>query len=325
MRQRASTKDTVRFRLRLPHQFGQDRGFAIVLVLWIAGVLAVMANSLSVSVRTEIRVAANLIEGAKAEALANGGVNLAIRDLLAAHRPRGYVRRFPIDGSPVRCVIPREGVLTIAVIDEAAKIDVNAAGLPLLQTLLTGLGEPPDKAAQLAEAILDFRDADDDRQPNGAEAAEYRAAGLAWLPKNGRVQSLSELGQVYGMMPEHLSRIRPYLGTHSGLAGIDVTLASTELMHLVRKGIGAQPVTRGFPEFHSDVALPAIFVSASRRNVFQVIAEARTSAGALFVLEAVVSLNPPHAPRPTLLRWTRGENLPPTDKNIVPISRPPFC
>lgn len=314
----------MRPRLRFPLHPGEDRGFAIVLVLWIAGILAVMASSLAVSVRTEIRVAANLIEAAKAEALADGGATLAILDLLETRR-RLPDRRFPIDGSPVRCLMPGEGVLTIAVTDEAAKIDVNAAGLPLLQALLTGLGEPPDEAAQLAEAIFDFRDADDDRQPNGAEAAEYRAAGLGWLPKNGRVQSLSELGQVYGMTAERLARVRPHLGTHSGLAGIDAKLASPKLLGLVRAGMGAQAVAGGFPEFHGDVALPAIFVSASRRNVFQVRAEARTAAGAVFLREAVVSLGPPQAPRLTVLRWTRKENLPPAEEKTEASSNASAC
>jgi general secretion pathway protein K len=310
-----------------PHRTGDDRGFAIVLVLWIAGILAVMASSLSVSVRTEVRVAANLIEAAKAEALADGGAALAIRDLLVAYRLPAHVRRFPIDGRPVRCLIPGEGVLTIAVTDEAAKIDVNAAGLPLLQALLTGLGEPPDKAARLAQSIFDFRDADDDRQPQGAEAAEYRAAGLGWLPKNGRMQSLSELGQVYGMTPEHVARLRPYLGMHSGLAGIDASLASPELIGLLRAGIEGAQVVAGdsFAAFHDDIALPAMFVSASQRSVFQLRIEARTMAGAVFSREAVLSLGSGQAPHPLPLRWARGENLPYKEEKVGKNSNAASC
>jgi general secretion pathway protein K len=296
----------------VPVRAGDDRGFAIVLVLWIAGILAVMASSLALSVRTEIRVAANLVEAAKAETLADGGAALAVRDLVAAYRRPPNARRFPIDGSPVRCLFAGEGVLTIAVTDEAARIDVNAAGLPLLQALLTGLGETPDRAARLAQAIFDFRDADDDRQPQGAETAEYRAAGLGWLPKNGRVQSLGELGQIYGMTPDHVARMRPHLALHSGLAGIDVSVASPELVSLIRAGMGGPQAVAGggFAEFHSDVALPAMFVSASQKNVFQLRIEARTLTGAVFLREAVISLGSGQTAHPVSLNWRRGENLP---------------
>jgi general secretion pathway protein K len=301
----------MRYRDKFRLSAGEDRGFAIVVVLWIAGILAVMASSLSVSVRTEVRAAANLVESAKAEALADGGITLAMVDLMAARRAQVHVRRFPLDGSPVSCRIAGEGHLTVAVLDEAAKIDVNAAGLPLLQALLMGLGEPPETAARLAEAIFDFRDADEDRLPHGAEAAEYRAAGLGWLPKNSRMHSLGELAQVYGMTPEHLARMRPYLGTHSGLPGIDANLASPTLIGIIRAGLqSAQAVNGGFSELHAQVALPAVFISASRRTTFQVLAEAHTATGAVYRREAVISLGTRQNPHPTLLRWTRGGGLP---------------
>ena len=44
----------------VPHRTGNDRGFALVLVLWIAGILAVMASSLSDSVRTEVSSTAEI-------------------------------------------------------------------------------------------------------------------------------------------------------------------------------------------------------------------------------------------------------------------------
>jgi type II secretory pathway component PulK len=107
---------------------GDDRGFALVTVLWIAGLLAVMTAALSVSVSTHVRVVANVTESAKAEALADAGAALAVLDLVAARGSAEHRRRFAADGQPVGCSIPGEGVLTIAVSDEAAKIDVNAAG-----------------------------------------------------------------------------------------------------------------------------------------------------------------------------------------------------
>jgi general secretion pathway protein K len=59
------------------------RGFALILVLWIAALLAVIAASLVSSGRTEARLARNLVENAKAEALADGAVQRTVMGLLA--------------------------------------------------------------------------------------------------------------------------------------------------------------------------------------------------------------------------------------------------
>jgi general secretion pathway protein K len=140
---------------------------------------------------------------------------------------------------------------------------------------------------------------------------EYRTAGLAWGPKNGAFQSLDELGQVYGMGPALLEKLRPYLGLHSGLAGIDAALAGAELVTLLRDGIGASAGTFGnFPALDERVTLPAIFVSASRRNVFGLRVAARTASGAVFLREAVIHLGSPLTPRHSFLRWTRGSGVP---------------
>ena len=70
------------------------RGIALILVLWIAGLLAVIAASLVSSSRTEARLARNLIENAKAEALADGAVHRAVLGLLELDpRPRLAGRR----------------------------------------------------------------------------------------------------------------------------------------------------------------------------------------------------------------------------------------
>jgi general secretion pathway protein K len=290
-----------------------DRGFALVTVLWIAGLLAVMTASLSLSARTNVRVAANLAENAKAEALADAGVTLAMLDLLAQRRANPPSPRFPVGGGNVSCSIAGEGTLRISLVDEAGKIDVNTATIPLLQALFVGLGEPAERAAQLAEAIFDYRDTDDERLRNGAERAEYQAAGIGWLPKNGPMQSLDELGQVFGMTPRLQARMRPYITVHTDLVGLDVSQARKDLISLLRTGLeGSAGAFGSFPEFHAAVALPAMFVSASHRRIFSLHIIARTSTGAVFVREAVVDLGPPNQPRRRFLRWLRGSS--PSDR-----------
>ena len=284
-----------------------DRGFALVVVLWIAGLLAVLTASFALSVGTKVRVAANLVENARAEALADAGVTLAVMDLLSARRTPDHRRRFPSDGRPVPCSIEGKGGLSISVTDESSKIDANAAGIPLLHALMVGLGEPADKASQIADAIFDFRDADDNKRPGGAETAEYRAAGMGWLPKNAPFQSLDELGQVYGMTPQLLARMKPYLGLHTGLAGFDPLLASEAMIGILRAGLeGTAGVFGSFPEFNSTVALPDMFVASSQQKIFDLHIEARTDTGAVFVREAIVDIGSRQPAQPLFMRWTRA-------------------
>ena len=64
-----------------------NRGIALISVLWITGLLAVMAASFASSTRTETRLAHNQQENAKAEALADAG---AVGQLPLT-RPRGVI------------------------------------------------------------------------------------------------------------------------------------------------------------------------------------------------------------------------------------------
>ena len=63
---------------------GQEnsRGIALVSVLWILALLAIIAGSFTTDSRTNVKLAYNLVENAKARALADAGVNRAILALL---------------------------------------------------------------------------------------------------------------------------------------------------------------------------------------------------------------------------------------------------
>ena len=61
---------------------GSNRGIALISVLWVTGLIAVMAASFASSTRTEGRLAHNREENSKAEALADAGVHRAVFGLL---------------------------------------------------------------------------------------------------------------------------------------------------------------------------------------------------------------------------------------------------
>ena len=51
----------------------RDRGFVLILVIFVAALLALLAAIFSTSVRSHLRLAAGAIQGAKSEAIADAG------------------------------------------------------------------------------------------------------------------------------------------------------------------------------------------------------------------------------------------------------------
>jgi len=131
---------------------GQD-GFALILVIWGLGIIALIASSLTVVERYQLQAAANLVANGEAEALAE-----AAKFLAAEFQGRGDRRvQLAIGGAPSLCTLPPGGTAAIAVEDEGGKVDLNVASPPLLQALLRGIGAGDAEAGQIAGAIAAFR------------------------------------------------------------------------------------------------------------------------------------------------------------------------
>jgi general secretion pathway protein K len=295
---------------RMSSRTPSERGFVLLIVIWVTGLLALIAVSFGTAVRTRIKVTANTVENARAEALADAGVNIAIMDLVATRPNRAP--RFAVDGTPTVCQGPTGDLLRIAVEDEAGKVDLNAATEHLLTVLMQGLGAAPREAAAHAGRILDFRDPDEQRRPDGAERSDYAAAGLVHGPKNAAFDTVDELDQVLNIPAGWIGRVRPFVTVYSGQGGIDPSVAPIDLLVALGKSTQASVAGGGAglrrdEGFRRSWLVPPEFVSASQRRAFTVRSEARTVHGASFVREAVVELRTTLTSAHVLRRWRRGE------------------
>ena len=309
--------------------FKDRRGIALVIVLWGLVLLAVIAAAFTTETRTEVTLARNLVENAKAKALADAGVHAA---MLGLHR-REVEKRWRADGT-VYSMASGEGEVSIVINDEAGKIDLNAAPDELIQGLLVAVGLEEGEAQALTAAIADFRDADDETHLGGAEDAEYRAAGLAWGPKNKPFEAVEELHQVLGMTRQVYALAAPGLTVHSRSKGVDVTVAPAIVL-LALPGVDAEAV-EAFTEQRQArtgagepgagqmagaelggarvTTLPGLgrqYASRSRGRVFTVRAEARVRSGAVFVREAVISMTRNIEKPFNIHAWRRGRRASP--------------
>ena len=75
------------------------------------------------------------------------------------------------------------------------------AGNTYAHVMLMGL---PGMTDDVADAILDWIDADDNPRPNGAESQYYLGLPLPYVPRNGPPVTIDELLLVRGVTPELL-------------------------------------------------------------------------------------------------------------------------
>ncbi|HEX5795074.1 MAG TPA: hypothetical protein VFY19_04475, partial [Geminicoccaceae bacterium] len=274
---------------------GSSRGIALISVLWITGLLAVIAASFASSTRTEARLARNLVANAKAEALADGGVHRAVLGLLDPD-PATVWRA----DRTVYALALGEGEVEIEIEDEDGKIDLNGAPPELLAGLLGALGLEAGEAEAIAARIADYRDEDSEAEPLGAEDPDYLDAGRTAGAADRPFATESELLNVLGVSQVLYEEVRPYVTVYSGAEGVDPTRAPRVVLEalpgmtpeLVEVLLAAGPDSDPYLAIEDQGALDELefYLLPTRDLVFTVRALARTPDGGTFLREAVIEL-----------------------------------
>ncbi len=291
---------------------GRSRGIALVIVLWGLVLLAVIAAAFTTETRTEVALARNLVENAKARALADAGIYRAIMGMTQPGAEHGWAA----DGTVYGLALGDGGV-SITLADESGKIDLNAVPAELIRGLFIVLGLEENEATALADAIADFRDTDDLTRLHGAEDSDYRAAGLAWEAKDAPFIAVEEVQQVLGMTRELYARAAPFLTVYTRSRGVDPRAAAREVL-LAIPGVdeGTVEIIHAAriaeAEGAAPTPLPALtgvrrYTIRSREEVLLIRAKAQTKGGAVFVREAVVRLMANDINQPfRIYAWRRG-------------------
>jgi general secretion pathway protein K len=274
------------------------RGVALVTVLWVLALLALIAASFATNTRIEVNLARNLVENAKAEALAEAGVYQAIVGLMA----EGGVEPWRVDGT-VYAWRFATGEVRVAIRDEGGKIDLNTGRDDILRGLFRAIDLDLQESNALADAILDFRDADDLRHVSGAEDSDYEAAELEHDAKDGPFEMVEDLQQVYGMTREIYEQIASSLTVYSRKPAPDQKIASPLVLEAISgrdstvedEDAGDDGLQPGEvpPEEITDTPSVLQLGDSNARSgvsVYTIHAEGRMPSRAIFALEAVVRL-----------------------------------
>jgi general secretion pathway protein K len=184
-----------------------DRGIALIVVLWIAAILCGIALTGAYTARLELRqayypAAEQQLLGAAVTAVEN--VKLALReddneyDSLKERWKTGFSTS-----------TTAEGVTTaVAVEDEESKCNLAAASKERLlpAPIFDGF---PDRE-ELVDSLLDWQDSDGQPRARGAEAGDYARLTPPRPCKDRQLDCLDELSLVKGFTPKVLARARRF-------------------------------------------------------------------------------------------------------------------
>jgi general secretion pathway protein K len=190
-------------------------GVALIMVLWVITILSVIALEFCFAMRTEVKITKNFKEEVQLYAIAEGGVQRAIAELIFKHDARIQQMRKTLKGEE----IPPEkkewvtdgrlyslsfdqGLNELRIMGEAGKVNINVVSEKTLRNILTQLGLGEETRDIVTDSILDWRDPDDFKRLNGAENDYYQSLKEPYNCKNGNFDSIEELLLVRGITPE---------------------------------------------------------------------------------------------------------------------------
>ena len=167
------------------------RGFALVAVLWVIVALGALSGASLVAARVGSKTSVNRILLTRATWAREACVDI-LRARFAADTMIRQVDTVDL-GRGTWCAAELR--------DAGAKLNLNALDRPALVSLLAGRPldsrESTTRVGKLADAILDWRDADDSARALGVEAPWYRARNRR-PPRNASFADVAELVYVKG-------------------------------------------------------------------------------------------------------------------------------
>ena len=185
------------------------------MVLWVITILTVVVLEFSFAMRTEVNITKNFKDELQLYAIAQGGVQRAIAELILKHDARVQQLRKTMkteevtpekkewvpDGRPYALQFD-QGECELRIMSEAGKININTISEMTLRKLIGNLGLEGESRDVVVDSILDWRDPDDLYRINGAENDYYQSLKEPYHCKNGNLDSIEELLLVRGVTPE---------------------------------------------------------------------------------------------------------------------------
>jgi general secretion pathway protein K len=285
-----------------------SRGVALLLVLWLVALFTALVGGFARTAQMERLQGSVLRDGVVAGEAARAGVEYALVRVGADDRRLRWVP----DGRD-NAWHYGDADVTVRIVDEMGKVDLNAAEPPLLAALFRQVGVAPGDADRLAGAIVDWRDADSLIQPSGgAEDDDYAAAGRPYGAKDAPFESIAEVEQVLGMTPAVYAKVAAFLTVFSGNGTPEPSYAAPEV--LAAMGLDAEGIVARRRGWNPASGQPAPVLADGQSlndggtGTYSIWSRARLRNGRETVLHAIVRSGGNGLPGSayTALQWEEG-------------------
>ncbi len=177
------------------------RGAAFIVALMVVSLVALVALVFARQMHSEALAASNYVAATQARWSARGAVEAVrgrIAEEIATGNPPGIsdlgVEAEPLAGGYYWLIRPGYDDVQqdFGLIHEAGKININSAEADVLVEL-------PGVTPEIADAIVDWRDADEEQSDAGAESEYYLGLDQPYHAKNAPLESLGELLLIRGI------------------------------------------------------------------------------------------------------------------------------
>jgi general secretion pathway protein K len=245
------------------------RGVALLAAIWLIVGIAVVVLQFSLVARERNLLGLTAADRGRERAAALGGLaslqarmeyDLRIGPTGAAAQSatRAADPWFAVDSTYSGTTYVDSIPVEVVARDLGTMVNINTVAETELRTMLGFVFGDVATADRLAAAIIDWRDADDNARPNGAERDAYLKDGLLVLPTNGQFREVDDLINVYGMTPELLEVMRPYVTTR-GTTQYRINLNSAP-----------EPVLRALPGMTDEILNQILSLRSAGRRITSV-------------------------------------------------------
>lgn len=189
-----SRKNTI-----FPYRTRNDAGSILMVTMWVVLVLAGLTLVFARTMRVEAIASVNYVSALKTEEIARGAVAYVQARLQEEDETLMLEGEDPYEAIPMgdgyfwllRPNLDDDGTYYFGIQDEASKLNINTASEEMLLNL-------PEMTSEMAGAIMDWRDEDDEVSESGAEKEYYLLLDEPYYAKNDYFETVEEVLLVKG-------------------------------------------------------------------------------------------------------------------------------
>jgi type II secretory pathway component PulK len=173
--------------------YAKRHGLILIAVLWMVAVMTAIVAVVGQTSRLNMKMAMAATDEVRCKWACRAGTENAIAVLNEDLKDSDCLSDLWSDNDEDFNDVAMERCrYSVRVIDEAAKLNINTATKDQLMAL-------PYMEEEVADAILDWRDDDDEPRGEGAEAGYYENLPIPYKIRNGQFKTLRELLEVKGV------------------------------------------------------------------------------------------------------------------------------